>query len=679
MPGLVRARSIISDTRKCRVSRRARSGVSVDGGRSAGGGTESRLANSGSASSTLSDVVRRYASMATHRAMSSSCRPSPKMRCRSWSATGYSGLCVWNGEHCSSISQAALSPRISSMMTRASRDLPMPASPPMPTTWPCPETTFCQRSRSNLHSASRPTRGVSGATRAAWNRLSTCRSPMTRHARTGWAMPFSAYSPRSSKSNWPLAKRCVARRDDHRIGCCEALQARGEIGRVADDVPLGSPSQADDIADDHQSGGDPHAHAQLQTRHRLQRRHGIHDLQSGKDGPLRRIFVGARVAEIREDAVSHVAGDESVELGDHARRGFLVQPHDLLRVLRIEPLGQRGRVRQVAEHDGQLPALRRVVARRDGSRGGPGDQGPAALAAELRAGSVGVSAIRAEQGEAGAAFAAEALSVTAFGLALRTLHGAEGLGWQAWNGWCGDGPAEGLREVRGMISVVHDKQNATVRDRARERHAADGRIRRSTISSPRTRRRIGREHGGTAGRAGPCRPLCPRHGRRTRPGAGRAGTPQRRAAGPAHPRAARCGRSRARAFLSRVHRGTGRRGRPDLRLRRRCALVPPRRMEGPAARGRAAAGAKPAVSRVARQAAARGTPQRRLRRGRCDRTADRRSTGAACAECGYAAATDRRSKKTWPPTWWSRPRAAAAMCRSGSTPWATQGRRRSPS
>ncbi len=59
MPGPAFAWSISSDTRKCRVIVRARSGVIGDTGSPAGGVTESRSAMRGSASSTGNEVPRR--------------------------------------------------------------------------------------------------------------------------------------------------------------------------------------------------------------------------------------------------------------------------------------------------------------------------------------------------------------------------------------------------------------------------------------------------------------------------------------------------------------------------------------------------------------------------------------------------------------------------------------------
>ncbi len=120
-------------------------------------------------------------------------------------------------------------------------------------------------------------------------------------------------------------------------------------------------------------------------------------------------------------------------------------------------------------------------------------------------------------------------------------------------------------------------------------------------------------------RASPCRARCRARGART---------PQGRAAGPAHPRAAAFGRDDARATSFRIDAGTHRGRRRDVRLRPRCALVPSRRVEGPAILRRAAARAEPAVSRMACAATAGAAAERRVRCRRCGGTAEQRGPEA---------------------------------------------------
>jgi hypothetical protein len=65
----------------------------------------------------------------------------------------------------------------------------------------------------------------------------------------------------------------------------------------------------------------------------------------------------SRVAEINENAVSHVLGDKAVEPGDHLSDGAVIRADDLAQILGIEAGGERGRADHVAEHDRQLPTF----------------------------------------------------------------------------------------------------------------------------------------------------------------------------------------------------------------------------------------------------------------------------------------------------------------------------------
>ncbi len=80
-------------------------------------------------------------------------------------------------------------------------------------------------------------------------------------------------------------------------------------------------------------------------------------LEAREYGPLRVVFVGSRVAEIGEHAVTHVAGDVSLERFERRLAEVLIGPVDLAKVLGVEPLGELRGTYQVAEHHGQLTPL----------------------------------------------------------------------------------------------------------------------------------------------------------------------------------------------------------------------------------------------------------------------------------------------------------------------------------
>ena len=171
----------------------------------------------------------------------------------------------------------------------------------------------------------------------------------------------------------PVADQAPGRRRDNdaaRLG--EALQPRGEIGRVADDRLLLRRPLPDDVADDDEAGRDPDAHREFFARARLQPGDDLGDLQPRMDRARGVVLVRAGKAEIGEDAVTHEFRDEAVVARHHARAGVLIGADDLAHVLRVEPRRERSRADEVCEHDGELAALGRVgrAAGRDGSGSG---------------------------------------------------------------------------------------------------------------------------------------------------------------------------------------------------------------------------------------------------------------------------------------------------------------------
>ena len=68
-------------------------------------------------------------------------------------------------------------------------------------------------------------------------------------------------------------------------------------------------------------------------------------------------FIGVRIAEIDQNAITHVAGDEAVETGNHARDVGMKGVDGFSQVVQIETLGDGRRPDQVDEHHAQQPAL----------------------------------------------------------------------------------------------------------------------------------------------------------------------------------------------------------------------------------------------------------------------------------------------------------------------------------
>jgi hypothetical protein len=97
--------------------------------------------------------------------------------------------------------------------------------------------------------------------------------------------------------------------------------------------------------------------------------------------------MGARVAEIDEDAVAHVLGDKAVIMPDRVTAAALIRRDHIAQIFRVHPGGERRRSDQIAKHHGQLAALG-VRHRGDCGRGSRSlvlPQGPVMVATAPRA------------------------------------------------------------------------------------------------------------------------------------------------------------------------------------------------------------------------------------------------------------------------------------------------------
>ena len=138
----------------------------------------------------------------------------------------------------------------------------------------------------------------------------------------------------------------------------------------------------------------------------LKRGQRVADRERGAHRALRRVLVRDRRAEERHEAVAGELVDDALEAVDLVEREVEVLVEQLAVLLRIEPLGDRGRADEIAEQHRDLLALAVEWRRRgDGVRspvgaapsGAPRGVGPAArrsagrqVAADL------VSAVRTE-------------------------------------------------------------------------------------------------------------------------------------------------------------------------------------------------------------------------------------------------------------------------------------------
>jgi hypothetical protein len=147
-----------------------------------------------------------------------------------------------------------------------------------------------------------------------------------------------------------------ARGDDDRVRLGQGLQTSGKVRRFADHRLFLRRAFADQIADDHQPGGDPDARLEFDGFD-IKATDSVDGSQRRPDRALRIILMRSRVAKIDQDAVAHILGDKAIEPGDHLGDGAVIRGNDLAQILGIEPRRQLRRADQVAEHHRELPAF----------------------------------------------------------------------------------------------------------------------------------------------------------------------------------------------------------------------------------------------------------------------------------------------------------------------------------
>ena len=210
----------------------------------------------------------------------------------------------------------------------------------------------------------------------------------------------------------------------------KGLQPGGQIRSIADHRCLLGGSATDQVADHHCARGnaDAHREAAANCLFDVELVDRIDDREAGVDRPFGVVLVHLGKPEIGQDTVAEIAGDESVVTGNQIGTGVLVDADDVTHVLGIEDVGDRSRIDQIAEQNGQLSPFRfagygHAVPRPGSSRRRRRlRQGAAATAAKLGAGPVGAAARGTGHGQRRAAGIAELVIVWVLGRAGGTLH-----------------------------------------------------------------------------------------------------------------------------------------------------------------------------------------------------------------------------------------------------------------
>jgi hypothetical protein len=140
--------------------------------------------------------------------------------------------------------------------------------------------------------------------------------------------------------------RARGRADEDLVRLRQCMQTRRQVRRLADDRGLRCGSLADLVADDHGSRGDADPHREFDPGrprdHSIQLRHRIHDIETRPHRTLGLVFMGARVAEIDEDAVAHILGDKAVVAPDHGTVAALIRTDHIAQIFGVHPGGECG-------------------------------------------------------------------------------------------------------------------------------------------------------------------------------------------------------------------------------------------------------------------------------------------------------------------------------------------------
>jgi hypothetical protein len=113
------------------------------------------------------------------------------------------------------------------------------------------------------------------------------------------AMPFTSTAPRSRYSKRLPTRRRVPAVDD-RVRLGQRLQPGGEVRRLTVDRLFLRRAFPDQIADDHQPGGDPDPRFELDGSD-IEATDSVYDAQPSPDRPISIILMRSRVAEMLAD------------------------------------------------------------------------------------------------------------------------------------------------------------------------------------------------------------------------------------------------------------------------------------------------------------------------------------------------------------------------------------------
>src|SRR5215472_716382 len=146
--------------------------------------------------------------------------------------------------------------------------------------------------------------------------------------------------------------------DHHRVRCGQRLKSRRKVGGLADHFRFVRWVISYKIADNHKTSGDADPHLQSGSRSGVGPRFGANQYQSRAHRALSIVLMRLGVAEIGENPVAHISGDETTVFNDDIRGMSMIGTDDSPEVLGVEPCRKCGRTNEITEHDGQVATLR---------------------------------------------------------------------------------------------------------------------------------------------------------------------------------------------------------------------------------------------------------------------------------------------------------------------------------
>jgi hypothetical protein len=145
--------------------------------------------------------------------------------------------------------------------------------------------------------------------------------------------------------------------EDDLPGFRQSLQARRQVGGLADHRLLLRRALVDQIANHDKPGRDADADGEPLCSTGLQAHHRRCYFQPRPHCPLGIVLMRPRIAEIGQHAVAHEFGDKAVIVSDDGGDRVLIGADLLAQFLGVEPHRQGRRANEIAEHHRQLPSL----------------------------------------------------------------------------------------------------------------------------------------------------------------------------------------------------------------------------------------------------------------------------------------------------------------------------------